>query len=131
VDALAVSVGTAHGPYTTRQPRVDMPRLAAIRERTGAHLVLHGGSGVPPHMMLDAIRMPGGGVSKVNIATDLEEAVLRTLGRTERMTDAECRKLPAADLQRAQAAVEETVVDKLRNFLGSYGKGGDYRALVG
>jgi ketose-bisphosphate aldolase len=130
VDALAVSVGTAHGPYTTRQPRIDMPRLAAIRERTGVHLVLHGGSGVPPQMMLGAIRMSGGGVSKVNIATDLEEAVLRTLGRKERMTNDECRNLPAAELQRAQAAVEETVVDKLRNFLGSAGKAGDFRSLV-
>jgi ketose-bisphosphate aldolase len=130
VDALAVSVGTAHGPYTTRQPRIDMPRLAAIRARTGVHLVLHGGSGVPPHMMLGAIGMAGGGVSKVNIATDLEEAVLRSLGRTERMTDDQCRKLPAEQLQRAQAAVEETVVDKLRNFLGSAGKAADYKGLV-
>lgn len=131
VDALAVSVGTAHGPYTTRQPRIDMPRLAAIRQRArGVRLVLHGGSGVPPHMMLDAIRMPGGGVSKVNIATDLEEAVLRSLGRTERMTDEECRKLPADQLARARAAVEDTVVDKLRNFLGSAGKAADFKELV-
>jgi fructose-bisphosphate aldolase class II len=107
-----------------------MPRLAAIRQRTGVHLVLHGGSGVPPHMMLGAIRMAGGGVSKVNIATDLEEAVLRSLGRTERMTDAQCRQLPADALARARAAVEETVVDKLRNFLGSAGKAADFKDLV-
>jgi ketose-bisphosphate aldolase len=130
VDALAVSVGTAHGPYTTRQPRIDMPRLAAIRSRTGVRLVLHGGSGVPPHMIQQAIRMQGGGVSKVNIATDLEEAVLKALGRNERMTNDECLALPPDRLALAQAAVEATVVEKLQNFLGSAGRAGDFRALL-
>src|SRR5215210_4220185 len=74
VDALAVSVGTAHGVYMVRQPRIDYERLGAIRARTPVHLVLHGGSGVPAEMMERAIRMTGGGVSKVNIATDLEQA---------------------------------------------------------
>jgi ketose-bisphosphate aldolase len=130
VDALAVSVGTAHGPYTTRQPRIDMPRLAAIRERTDVRLVLHGGSGVPPHMIQQAIRMPGGGVSKVNIATDLEEAVLKALGRSERMTNDECLNLPADQLALAQAAVERTVAEKLQNFLGSAGRAADFRELM-
>ena len=47
VDALAVSVGTAHGVYNVRQPKVDDERLKAIRALTPVHLVLHGGSGVP------------------------------------------------------------------------------------
>jgi fructose-bisphosphate aldolase class II len=130
VDALAVSVGTAHGPYTTRQPRIDYPRLQAIRARTNVHLVLHGGSGVPPAMIQDAVRMPGGGVSKVNIATDLEEAMLRALGRTERMSNAECDALAPEDARRAEEAVERTVVDKLEGFLGSGGRAADYRALM-
>ncbi|MDP9310634.1 MAG: class II fructose-bisphosphate aldolase [Chloroflexota bacterium] len=121
VDALAVSVGTAHGVYNVRQPRVDFARLKAIRARTPVHLVLHGGSGVPAHMVIEAIRLPGGGISKVNIATDLEIAVLAALGRSERMTDAECRELPPAQLQQAQAAVERVVADKIHNFLGSAG----------
>src|SRR4051794_30074294 len=54
VDALAVSVGTAHGPYTTVQPRIDYERLLAIRARTPVHLVLHGGSGVPSQMIQQA-----------------------------------------------------------------------------
>lgn len=122
VDALAVSVGTAHGVYQVRQPRIDYDRLRAIRALTPVPLVLHGGSGVPAAMMGEAIRLPGGGVSKVNIATDLELATLGALNRTERMTDAECRALPPDQLQRAQAAVEATVVDKIRNFVGSAGR---------
>lgn len=98
VDALAVAVGTAHGHYTTRKPRVDLARLEAIRARTPVHLVLHGGSGVPANMIQAAVRLPGGGISKVNIATDLEHAMLTALGRTERMTD---RRLPGAARARA------------------------------
>ncbi|HZG69266.1 MAG TPA: class II fructose-bisphosphate aldolase [Herpetosiphonaceae bacterium] len=122
VDALAVSVGTAHGVYKVRKPRVDYDRLRAIRARTPVHLVLHGGSGVPAEMIAEAMRLPGGGISKVNIATDLELATLGALGREERMTDAECRALPLADLERARAAVEQTVVDKIENFVRSGGR---------
>ena len=122
VDALAVSVGTAHGVYTVRQPKIDYERLRAIRARTRAHLVLHGGSGVPAKMMAAAIRLPGGGVSKVNIATDLELAALHALGRTERLSNAEMNALPAQVVERARAAVERTVVDKITNFVHSHAR---------
>jgi fructose-bisphosphate aldolase, class II len=121
VDALAVSVGTAHGVYMVRQPKVDYDRLKAIRTLTPVHLVLHGGSGVPAEMMARAIQLPGGGVSKVNIATDLEIALLAALGRTERMTNAECQALAPERLEQGRAAVERTVSDKIVNFLGSAG----------
>jgi fructose-bisphosphate aldolase class II len=122
VDALAVSVGTAHGVYMVRQPRIDYERLKAIKSLTGAHMVLHGGSGVPAEMMSKAIQLPGGGVSKINIATDLEVALLEALGRTERMTNAECKALPPDQLERGRAAVERTVCDKMENFLLSAGR---------
>jgi ketose-bisphosphate aldolase len=122
VDALAVSVGTAHGVYLVKEPTIDFARLAAIRALTPVHLVLHGGSGVPAAMVAGAIALPGGGVSKVNIATDLEQAALAALGRTERMTSATMSALPAAEIARAQAAVAAVVDDKLRNFLGSAGQ---------
>lgn len=125
VDALAVSVGTAHGVYLVRQPKVDYERLRAIRSRTSVHLVLHGGSGVPAEMMRQAIRLPGGGVSKVNIATDLELAALAALGRKERLTNAEMDALPSERLRRAQAAVEATTVEKIVHFVGSAGRADD------
>jgi ketose-bisphosphate aldolase len=122
VDALAVSVGTAHGVYLVRQPKIDLARLRAIRERSGVHLVLHGGSGVPAEMVGSAIGLPGGGVSKVNIATDLEQAALAALGRAERMSDAEMNALPEEQRAAAQAAVAATVTEKIHNYLGSAGK---------
>jgi fructose-bisphosphate aldolase class II len=73
-------------------------------------------------MVKQAILLPGGGISKVNIATDLELAVLDALGREERMSDAECRALPPEALESARAAVERVVIDKICNFLGSDGR---------
>ena len=119
VDALAVSVGTAHGVYTVRQPKIDLPRLRAIRALTPVHLVLHGGSGVPAEMMQAAVQLKGGGVSKVNIATDLELAALGALGRDHFLTDAEMKALSPTEITRARAAVEQTVADKISNFLRS------------
>ncbi len=122
VDALAVSVGTAHGVYTVRQPKIDLPRLRAIRALTPVHLVLHGGSGVPAEMMQKAIQMEGGGVSKVNIATDLELAALGALGRDRYLTDSEMNALSPEEIAQARAAVQQTVTDKMTNFLRSSGK---------
>jgi len=121
VDALAVSCGTAHGVYKVRQPKIDYDRLRAIRSLTPVHLVLHGGSGVPPEMMSQAIKLPNGGVSKVNIATDLELSLLAALHREERMTNKECMSLSAEELEKGKAAVKNTVTDKIANFLGSKG----------
>jgi len=119
VDALAVSVGTAHGVYTVRQPKIDLPRLRAIRGLTPVHLVLHGGSGVPAEMMQAAIQLASGGVSKVNIATDLELAALGALGRDQHLTDAEMNALSSEEIALARAAVQHTVTDKISNFLRS------------
>lgn len=124
VDALAVSCGTAHGVYMVREPKIDFERLRAIRRLTPVHLVLHGGSGIPADMMLQAIRLPGGGVSKVNIATDLELSLLRALNREERMTNAECRSLPPELLELGRAAVRDTVREKIVSFLNSKGYAG-------
>ena len=122
VDALAVSVGTAHGVYMVRQPKVDLERLKAIRARTPVHLVLHGGSGVPEALLDSAIHLPGGGVSKVNIATDLEQALLAVLGLEKRIPNAELLRVPPEELARGAEAVQGVVVDKMVNFLGSSNK---------
>jgi len=122
VDALAVSVGTAHGVYVVRQPRIDYERLRAIRARTAVHLVLHGGSGVPAAMIERAVSLPGGGVSKVNIATELELAALAALGRDHYLLDAEMSALSPEALLAARQAVGGVVRDKIQNFLHSDGR---------
>jgi fructose-bisphosphate aldolase class II len=119
VDALAVSVGTAHGVYTVHRPRIDVERLKAIRECTPVPLVLHGGSDTPAHLIAQAIRVPGGGVSKINIATDLERGFLDALHRKTRLTHAELRAVAKADLDRGLKAAQAVVEDKIVRFLGS------------
>ena len=67
VDALAVAIGTAHGAYKSA-PKLDIERLAAIRERIQTPLVLHGGSGLSDDDFRNTIK---NGIAKVNIFTDL------------------------------------------------------------
>jgi len=124
VDALAVSVGTAHGVYNVRQPRIDLARLQSIRACTPVHLVLHGGSGVPERLLEQAIQLPGGGISKVNIATDLEQALLAALGLEQRVAEAGLRRIPSDNLARGAQAVRRVVEDKMVHFIGSAGKVG-------
>lgn len=122
VDCLAVSVGTAHGVYTVRQPKVDYARLEAINALTDTPLVLHGGSGVPSEMVVRAAQLPQGGVSKVNIATDLELAMLGVMGREGHMTEAELNAYPADMIEKARDAVRELVELKITDYLLSRDK---------
>ena len=77
VDALAVSIGTAHGYYKA-EPKLDIPRCAAIAaELPDTPLVLHGGSGTP---LADVRRAIESGIAKVNIATEfLDDYIKATL----------------------------------------------------
>lgn len=77
VDALAVSVGTAHGFYKA-EPRLDLERLASIHRLTGAPLVLHGGSGVGEASIRAAVAR---GICKVNVATETKDAFVRGIKR--------------------------------------------------
>lgn len=75
VDALASSIGNAHGMYK-QLPELDFGRLQAIRDSVGVPLVLHGGSGTPDDQLQRAI---GIGVCKVNVATEIALAYLAAI----------------------------------------------------
>jgi fructose-bisphosphate aldolase class II len=122
IDALAVSVGTAHGSYTVNQPRIDYERLESINRMVGIPLVLHGGSGVPSEMVSKAVRMPSGGVSKVNIATDVEQTMLKVIGKESHMTEEELNGYPQEIIANARKAVNELVKEKIKYYLLSGGK---------
>lgn len=78
VDALAISIGTAHGLYAAK-PEVDFARLETIINTIQAPVVIHGGSNTPND---DIRRMVQLGVAKVNIGTDLMIAFLQGLRDT-------------------------------------------------
>ena len=123
VDCLAVSVGTAHGIYTVRQPQVDYDRLERINSLTRVPLVLHGGSGVPSQMVRKAVQMESGGVSKVNIATDVEQAMLQVVGREGHMTEAELNSCTEEQIAHSREAVKELVKEKMCCYVMSAGHG--------
>ena len=127
VDALAISVGTVHGVYYTKQPKIDFDRIEAIRKQVQIPLVLHGGSGVPKDQIKRAIQLEAGGVSKINIATELEMALYESLKIPDRITDAEFWKLPAEQILQAQKAVKELSKAKIKDYLLSDQKASLYR----
>ena len=118
VDALAISVGTVHGLRPGAEVSIDVTYLASIREKTNIPLTLHGGSGIKVEVMQQAIRLPKGGASKVNLATDLELAILAVVDSQERMVNAQIEALSKTELACVQVAVEAIVYDKISHNAG-------------
>jgi ketose-bisphosphate aldolase len=71
VDALAVSIGTAHGVYQSL-PNLDIDRLAKLNAVSSVPLVLHGGSGTPDNQIRAAVQ---NGICKLNVYADLRIAM--------------------------------------------------------
>lgn len=78
VDLLAPAIGTAHGIYKTKDPRVDIERLEKINnllngEQARVPLVIHGGTGLPSATVE---RLIAAGGTKFNVSTDLKHALI-------------------------------------------------------
>lgn len=73
VDTLAVNIGNFHGISASGvNPKLDLERLKKIKEAVGEFpLVLHGGSGIRPADIKEAIKW---GIAKINIATEIRQA---------------------------------------------------------
>ncbi|MBQ7404021.1 MAG: class II fructose-bisphosphate aldolase [Lentisphaeria bacterium] len=116
VDALAVSIGTAHGVYI-KAPELDIERLDKITACSDIPLVLHGGSGTPEDQMSRAIAH---GISKVNIYSEMltawNSAMLEELKALPHMA-----AWPAVLRKKPDAAMREVIRQKIR-FFGSEGK---------
>lgn len=74
-DMLAVSVGNVHGYAPNAE--IDFELLRRVQEQSPVPLVIHGGSGLPAQQLG---RLRGFGVVKVNVASDLRNAMIRTFG---------------------------------------------------
>ena len=107
VDALAVSIGSAHGFYK-QAPKLDIERLAQIHAATDVALVLHGSSGIPHDMVQSAI---SNGIVKVNLATEIKDTFMRNLKAILTTTDEiDLRKV----FPKATDAVVELLVEKYK-----------------
>lgn len=80
VDALAVSIGTAHGVYKSL-PNLNIERLKELNAVSPVPLVLHGGSGTPDDQIRNAVRH---GICKLNIFADQRLAMFRGLQESAR-----------------------------------------------
>lgn len=78
VDALAVSIGTAHGVYQSL-PNLNIQRLKELNEASSVPLVLHGGSGTPDDQIQNAVK---NGICKLNIYADCRIAMAKGLQRS-------------------------------------------------
>ncbi|MDD4769169.1 MAG: class II fructose-1,6-bisphosphate aldolase [Eubacteriales bacterium] len=115
IDALAVAIGTAHGPYKG-EPRLDFARLQKIRDLVNVPLVLHGASGVPEDAIQKAISI---GICKINIDTDLRQAFTAAIKQVlaEKPGEIDPRKL----LGPGREALKQVAKQKIQLF-GSAGR---------
>ncbi len=112
VDALAVSIGTAHGAYKSR-PKLDLVRLHEIHNALEIPLVLHGGSGLSDDDFRNSI---ANGISKVNIFTDL------CLAGNRAMREGLEEDLAYLDIRNRKVALMKEEVKKKMLVFGCAGK---------
>jgi tagatose 1,6-diphosphate aldolase GatY/KbaY len=80
LDLFAPAIGTAHGVYKTKEPKVHFERLEKIHQiLNGASvrvpLVVHGGTGLPADYVERLIALGG---SKFNVSTELKYTLIDT-----------------------------------------------------
>ena len=115
IDCLAPALGSVHGPYKG-EPNLGFEEMEEISNKTGAPLVLHGGTGIPTKDIQKSISL---GTAKINVNTENQIAsakcVREVLAANPNMYD------PRKYLGPARDAIKETVIGKIREF-GSAGK---------
>ena len=80
VDIFAPAIGTAHGVYKTKNPKIDFERLGKIHKILNGSgvrtpLVVHGGTGLPEDYIKRLLEMGG---AKFNAATESKYSLIDT-----------------------------------------------------
>jgi len=78
VDIFAPAIGTAHGVYKTKNPKIDFERMATIHKMLNSNgiktpVVVHGGTGLPDDYIVK-LREAGG--AKFNVSTELKHTLM-------------------------------------------------------
>ncbi len=124
VDSLAVAVGSIHR-MLKQEAKLDLERIKKIKDKTGIPLVLHGSSGVMDEYIKEGIKL---GISKINVATELNKAFVK--GMAEGLEKLPGEVDPRKILAYSKRAVKEVVKEKVRlfgspSFFNTSWKGGD------
>jgi len=80
VDIFAPAIGTAHGVYKTKNPKVDFERMGKINQLLNSDgvktpLVVHGGTGLPDDYITKLVEVGG---AKFNVSTELKRTLINT-----------------------------------------------------
>lgn len=78
VDIFAPAIGTAHGVYKTKNPKIDFERMATIHKMLNSNgiktpLVVHGGTGLPDDYVAKLLAAGG---AKFNVSTELKHTLI-------------------------------------------------------
>lgn len=78
LDIFAPAIGTAHGVYKTKNPKVDFERLATINKMLNGDgiktpVVVHGGTGLPEDYIQKLLEAGG---AKFNVSTELKRTLI-------------------------------------------------------
>src|SRR5512136_813489 len=112
LDIFAPAIGTAHGVYKTKNPKVDFERLGKINEMLNGKtiktpLVVHGGTGLPEDYIKKLIEMGG---AKVNVSTELKRT----------MIDAQFDYISSHREEYDPGKVDQAVRDAIRKAVGHW-----------
>jgi len=112
LDIFAPAIGTAHGVYKTKNPKVDFERLGKINELINGKtiktpLVVHGGTGLPEDYIKKLIEMGG---AKFNVSTELKRTKI----------DAEYEYIAAHREEYDPGKVDVAVRDTIRKAVGHW-----------
>jgi ketose-bisphosphate aldolase len=112
LDIFAPAIGTAHGVYKTKNPKVDFERLGKINQLLNGNdiktpLVVHGGTGLPEDYIKKLIEMGG---AKFNVSTELKRTLI----------DAKYEYITAHREEYDPGKVDVAVRDAIRKAVGHW-----------
>lgn len=121
IDLLAPAIGTAHGVYKTKAPKLDFDRLATIAQRINGGgpttpLVIHGGTGLTDDTVKKLVSLGG---SKFNVSTELKHCLIDT---TNEYLSANRNVYDPGKLDLAVLEAIAGVIKKWMDLLGCTGK---------
>jgi ketose-bisphosphate aldolase len=78
LDIFAPAIGTAHGVYKTKNPKIDFERMAVINKMLNGNgiktpVVVHGGTGLPDDYIVKLLEAGG---AKFNVSTELKHTLI-------------------------------------------------------
>ncbi|MCD6576878.1 MAG: class II fructose-bisphosphate aldolase [Anaerolineaceae bacterium] len=121
VDIFAPAIGTAHGVYKTKNPKVDFERLGIINQLLNSDgiktpLVIHGGTGLSKEYAVKLVEMGG---AKFNVSTELKHALIDA---TYEYIEANRDQYNPGKIDIAVKQAIHQVVSRWIDILGSEGK---------